>query len=231
MPLDNLITRYPNGVTNFFDNQGFANLKVPDPSIYHWLLEDFDQFTLAQWVTGGVGTPVAPALAAGDGGILSMANSAANGDNNWLQAAMPAWSITPGKKLFFRARASINAVAFGSIALGLQVTVAANNFLTPTNGLFLRKSASNTGMELVSRSAGVETASTTVGDYTGGTVDVFFAYDGQGNIIAGANNTPAVSITPAALPVGILTLTLGVQNTSAAVRTMLVDQIFVAKER
>jgi hypothetical protein len=231
MPIDNLITRFPNGVNNFFDNQGFNNLKVPDSSVYHWFFEDFDKYTAAEWVTGGVGTPVAPLLVAGDGGLLQLSNSAASGDNNWLQQTLPAWNIVAGKKLFFRARLSINAVAFGAVVAGLQVAVAANNILTPTNGIFLRKSASNTGMELVSRSTSVETASATVGDYTGGQVDVFFAYDGNGNFIAGANNNPAVSITPAALPAGPLGIVVGVQNTSAASRVLVVDQIFVAKER
>lgn len=232
MPIDNLITRFPNGLTNYFDNSGFNNLQVPDPSIYHWFLEDFDQYTAAQWTTGGVGTPVAPALIAGDGGRISLANSAANNDNNWLQQAQPAWTISPGRKLFFRARAKLNASTFGSVALGLQVAVAANNFLTPANGVFLRKSGSNAGMEIVSRVGGVETASVPVGDYSGGVVvDVFFVYDGQGNVIAGANNSPLVSITPAAFTGAALGIVMGVQNTSAASRVLDVDQIFVAKER
>lgn len=231
MPLDNLITRFANGVATAGDSAGFNNMKVPDPSIYHWFFEDFDQYTAAQWVTGGVGAPVAPVLVSGDGGIIQLANSVANGDNNWLQQAQTAWSITAGKRLFFRARAALNAVTFGSVALGLQVAVAANNFLTPVNGVFLRKSASNAGMELVVRTAGVETASGSIGDYTGGIVDVFFVYDGQGTVIAGANNQPLASVTPAAFTGVPLSIVVGVQNTSAASRVLAVDQIFCAKER
>jgi hypothetical protein len=231
MPLDITVTRFPNGATNSAESAGFASLKMNDRSIYHEFIEDFDLFTLAEWTTGGVGTPVAPVLVSGDGGQLQMANSAANGDNNWLQQAQPAWTLVAGKRLFFRARAALNAVTFGSVALGLQVGVTVNNFLTPTNGIFLRKSASNSGMEMVVRTAGVETASGAIGDYTGGLVDVFFAYDGQGNVVAGTGSTPVVSLTPASFPVSALGIVVGVQNTSAASRIMIVDQIFCAKER
>jgi hypothetical protein len=171
-------------------------------------------------------------LVGGDGGLIQLTNTAVLNDNNWLQQLVPAWTITPGKKLFFRARAALNATAFGSVALGLQVTVAANNFLTPTDGVFLRKSASNSGMELVNRVGGVETITATIGNYSGGQVDVAFYYDGKGTFKAGiGSGSPSVSLTPAAITALPLGITIGVQNTSAAVRILTVDQIFCAKER
>lgn len=234
MPIDNLITRYPNGVNNRFDNDVFANLKMPDCSIYHLFYEDFDQYTAAQWVLGGVGTPVAPALVAGDGGLLSLATSAADNDNNWIQQAATAWTFTPGKKLFFRARvAAIDSSTECDIALGLQVAVAANEILIPTDGVFLRKADNISNFVLVSRVGGVETISTQFGPIVSPATpfEVSLAYDGQGNILGSLNGQVSVSITPAALTAVPLRITAGVQAGNAAVRTMLLDQLVCYKER
>lgn len=231
MPLDNQVTRYPNGVTNQFDNSIFTNLKVPDPSVYHPFFEDFDQFTAAQWSQGGV-NPGATALAAGDGGILSMATTGASGDSNYIQQAANAWTFQSGKKLFFRVRGQLDDVTLGLLAFGLQIPVAANNFLTPADGIFLRKPAADTNVYLVSRVGSVETLSAALGVLTNATpFELSFAYDGQGNIAAALNGQVKASITPASLTAVGLRVTAGVQANSAAARTLLLDQLVCMKER
>lgn len=231
MPLDNTVSRYPNGVTNRFDNDVFANLKVPDRSIYHEFIEDFDRYTAAQWVAGGV-NPVAPALAAGDGGIISMATTGASGDSNFLQQLVTAFTLVAGKKVFFRARATVDDATLAQFALGLEVAVAGNNFLTPTDGVFLRKPAADTNVYLVSRVGGVETLSAALGAVVAATpFEVSFAYDGAGNIAAAFNGNVRASITPASIAAVAFRVTAGVQAGSAVARTMLLDQLFCAKER
>lgn len=231
MPLDNSVSRYPNGLTNKFENDIFANLKIPDVSCYHALYEDFDVYTAAQWSVGGV-NPVAPALAAGDGGILSMATTGASGDSNYIQQAANAWTIAAGKKFFFRARAQVDDATLALVALGLQIPVAGNNFLTPADGIFIRKPAADTNVYLVSRVGSVETLSAALGTITAGTqFEVSFAYDGQGNIAAALNGQVRASITPASITAVGLRVTAGVQANSAVARTMLFDQLVAYKER
>lgn len=231
MPLDNQVSRFPNGVTNKFDNDIFANLKVADRSIYHDYFEDFDRYTAAQWVAGGV-NPVAPALVAGDGGIISMATTGASGDSNFLQQLVTAWTFAAGKKLFFRARATADDATLCQMAFGLQVAVAGNNFLTPTDGVFIRKPAADTNLYLVSRVGGVETLSAALGVITAAVpFEVSLAYDGQGNIAAALNGQVRASITPASIAAVAMRVTAGVQAGSAVARTMLLDQLVCIKER
>lgn len=242
--LDNLVTRYPGGLTNRFDNDVFANLKVPDRSIYHEFIEDFDRYTAAQWVAGGV-NPVAPALAAGDGGIISMATTGASGDSNTLQQLVTAVTFVANRSLFFRFRAQVDDATLALVGAGLQIAIAANNFLTPTDGVFFRKPAADTSIYLVSRVGGVETLSVALGTVVAAQqFEAAFSYDGRGNIAASfsANTAPGVagaaaqgpiraSITPAAITALALRATAGVQANSAVARTMLLDQLFYAKER
>lgn len=230
--IDNTVSRYPNGVTNRFDNDVFANLKIPDHTLYHKFIEDFDRYTAAQWVVGGVGTPVAPALVAGDGGILSVVNSAADNDNNWIQQLVTGFTLVAGKKLFFRARAQVDDATQSDLVFGLQIAVAANNILTPADGLFLLKADDGLTFVLQHRVGGVaitSAASPVIANATA--FEVSFAYDGLGNIGASLNGALFSSITvPVVTAVG-LKVTAGLQNGSAVLRTMLLDQLFCAKER
>lgn len=229
--INNLISRFPNGVNNTFDNGVFNNIPVPDRSILHEMLEDFDKYTAAQWAVGGV-NPVAPALVSGDGGILSMATTGANGDSNYVSGAQPAFTFVAGKPLFFRVRAQVDDATLALFAAGLQVAVAANNFLTPADGVFLRKPAADTNLYLVSRVGGVETLSLALGVITAGTqFEASFAYDGLGNIIGALNGQVKASITPASITAVALKTVAGVQANSAAARTMLLDQLYAAKVR
>lgn len=232
MAIDRLITRFPNGVTNVAENDVLANLKIPDLSQYHLRYEDFDLYTAAQWVVGGAGAPVAPALVVGDGGLISLANSAADNDNNFIQQLVTAWTLVAGKKLSFIARAQVDDATQCDIALGLQIAVAANNFLTPADGIFLRKDDDALNFFLVSRVGGVETVSAAFGPIANATqFSVGFHYNGAGNIIASLNGVVRASITPASLTAVALRLTAGVQNGTAVSRTMLLDQVMIAKER
>jgi hypothetical protein len=230
--LDNMVTRFPNGSNNVFENDVMANLKINDRTRYHEFIDDFDKFTLAQWVQGGAGTEVAAALAAGDGGLLSLVTSAADNDNNWVQQLVTAFTLVAGKKLFFRARVQVDSALQTDIVLGLQIAVAADNILTPADGLFLLKADDGLTFVLQHRVGGVAITSSASPPIANATqFEASFSYDGQGNIAAALNGAVFASITvPTVTAVG-LKVTAGVQNGDANARTMLLDQLFCAKER
>jgi hypothetical protein len=136
------------------------------------------------------------------------------------------------EKLFFRARAQVDNATLALFSLGLQIPVAANNFLTAADGIYIRKPAADTNVYLVSRVGGVETLSAALGTVADATqFEVSFAYDGAGNITAALNGQVRASITPASTTAVGLRITAGVQANSAAARTMLLDQLVCYKER
>lgn len=231
MLIDNQVTRLQNGITNLNVGHIFNSMKIPDPSIYHAIFEDFDAFVSASWSVGGVGTP-SRALQAGLGGLLRLSGLGASGDNSWIQTTNPTYQITVGKKIFFRSRVTLDDATNAVAVAGLQIAVAANNFLTPVNGIFWRKSAAQTGWELVSRAASVETTTGNIFTAVAATqVSLEFFFDGVDTLWAGVNGNPLAKITPAALPSVLLGLTEGLQNGTAAIRTNDVDQILVLQER
>jgi hypothetical protein len=225
------VTRWSGGVTNVSDTNIFNSLKEPDPTLYHSLNQDFDTFTVAQFSVGGVGTPTR-AQVAGLGGVVALGTSAADNDNSWLQTINPTFQIVAGKKIFFRARFNVSDATQSDIALGLEIAVAANNFLTPVNGIFLRKDDDSTSIALVSRAASVETISSTMGTIVTATNHVVsFFYDGVSTLFAQLDSNGPVSISPVALPSVLMGLTAALQNGDAVVRALNVDQLIVIQER
>lgn len=231
MPQDNSVVRFSGGVNNKFDNDVLASLKCNDRTIYHEYMNDFDLYTAAQWLVGGAGTPVAPALTSGDGGIISLTTTAAQNDSNYISAAAPSVILAAGKRTFFKARAQVDSALNAAIALGLQMTVGSNNFLTPADGLYLRKPAADLNFYLVSRVGGVETLSAALGPIADATYfEVAFAYDGQGNVVGGIGGAAKASIT-STLTTATLKPVAGVLAGTAVLRTMLLDYLYVADER
>lgn len=234
MPLrDSSVTRLPNGIGNVSDVDIFNALHEPDEGQYIRSFDDFSQvvFAAANYTTGGVGTPTRAAQA-GVGGLVRLSGSAASGDNSWLQSNL-AYQPIVGKKLYFSARlAQIDDATNGAYVAGIQVAVAANNFLTPANGIFFRKSAAQTGWELVSRAASVETTTGTILTAAAATAyRLQFFFDGVDSIWAAINGAVLARITPAALPAAPMGAVFGEQNGTAVARNMDVDQYQVYQER
>lgn len=232
MPLiDPNVTRLPRGLTNVESNDIFNSLRMFDPTLYQSYFDDFHLFVSSSFSTGGVGTPTRAAQA-GAGGLVRLGNSAADNDNSWLQQASPTFLLTAGKKTFFGARVTPSDATQSDLAVGLQIAVASNNFLTPVNGLFFRKSDDAATIELVNRAASVETTSGAIATLTDATaVELQFFYDGVDSVWGAVNGTVLARITPAAVPAVLMGFTFGVQNGAAAAKTMDIDQVFVAQER
>lgn len=232
MFIDAFVTRLPNGITNVKPGDIFNSLSEPDPSK---LIRDFDEmlFYLAtDWSTGGVGAG-GSAAQAGLGGLIRLTNAAADNDNRWLQRTNPHFLLTPGKKLFFQARvAQISDVTESDVAIGLQIAVASNNFLTPANGVFFRKDDGAATVAFVSRAATVETTSGAIATLAAATPYRFqFYYGGGADLWAGINGAVGARITPAALPSVLMGPTFGIQNGEGVAKNMDLDQVLVLQER
>src|SRR5262249_5851515 len=89
------VTRYPGGITNSKVGSLLQDLKMPDPAFYHSIFDDFDKYTAADWVVTETDSGATEALAAGDGGLLLLQNTAANADLVSLQYAGGSGAVRP----------------------------------------------------------------------------------------------------------------------------------------
>ena len=232
--MGNLVTRFPNGVTNVNDVNLFADMGQLDPTKFHTFFDDFDTYTAGDWVVTETDAGATQALTAGDGGLLLITNTAADDDLVALQKTPAAFTFTAGKKLFFRARFKVSDATQSDLVFGLQVVDTTP--LDVTDGVYFLKADGSTAVSVVCRK-NATTGSTSASSIATLANDTFvtlgFAYDGEGKVAYEVNGAVVGSLdaSSAFLPDAACTVSFALQNGEAAAKTMTLDYVFVAKER
>ncbi len=224
-------TRFPNGIGTRKQPDPMFMLGMPDPSDYHTYWNDFDLYVSGDWTATVTGTGTA-ALTAGDGGLLALATSNANNDNVFLQKTTEGFQIEAGKMAWFKTRLKVSALT-SQIVIGLQVTDTTP--LDVTDGIYFL-TANTTGVASLICRKNATTGSTSAAAATLAAdtwIELAWFYDGKDSLIWGVNGRQAGTITGVSgfLPDTTATISLGIQTTSAAVKTLTVDYILAAKER
>ena len=232
--MGNLVTRFPNGVTNVADVDLFADMAQLDATKFHTFFDDFDTYTAGDWTVTETDAGATQALTAGDGGLLLITNTAADNDLVALQKNPAAFSFTAGKKLFFRARFKVSDATQSDLVFGLQVVDTTP--LDVTDGVYFLKADGSAAVSVVCRknaTTGSTSASSiaTLADDT--YITLGFAYDGEGKVAYEVNGNVVGSLdaSSAYLPDTTCTVSFALQNGEAVAKTMTVDFVFVAKER
>ena len=232
MPLiDSENTNFGNGVTNREAGSIFGAMKQMDPSKFHTFFEDFDYFTAADWViTGSTGTEV---LTDADGGVLLITTTALDDDDTFFNKVGESFLFETSKQLFFKARFATSDATQTDILMGLQITDTTP--LDVTDGVFFLKSDGATAVTLIAEKDSVQqtlvdSALVLANDTF---IELSFFWDGIDTLFVGVGDQAVASLQPgASLPDDeIMTISFGIQNGEAAIKTMSVDYVFVAKER
>lgn len=221
-------TNEPAGITNAVLNSALSSYGADDPTVFHTYFNDFDVFTAGDW-TGTATGSVTNAVIAGDGGILSMINSAANNDLDSLQLKAASFAIVSNYKAWFKAKFSISNATNAAITIGLIQTTTTP--LTVTNGIYFSKAAASTTLTCKTTLSST-TSSVIVGTLANATsVNVGFHYNATSAIDVYLNNVKVGSLPITNLPTANLNLTIAVANGTAAANTLNVDYILASIER
>lgn len=232
--MGNLVTRFPNGVTNVADNALFADMAQPDPTKFHQFFDDFDTYAAGDWTVTETQAGATQALTAGDGGLLLLTNSAADDDLVALQKTPAAFTFTAGKKTFFRCRFKVSDATQSDVVIGLQVVDTTP--LDVTDGVYFLKADGSTAISVVCRKNATtgSTSASSIATLANDTfIELGFAYDGEGKVAYSVNGAVvgALDASSAYLPDADCTVSFALQNGEAVAKTMTVDYLFVAKER
>lgn len=226
------VTRYPNGVTNVAQTKTLGMYGAPDPTKWHTYFNDFDLYVAADWTETEIGTASAPAIVAGDGGVLRAVTGATSGNSDFFQLVNETFLFEAGKQLFFKGRIRTNSAILSEIVLGLQITDT-----TPaavSDGVFFIKPDHDdaTFDLLVTKNSTVTTVSEVATIVANTWLTLGFHYDGKSKIRVFADDVHVGTAAVTNLPDDEeMTISFGVQNGSGAARQLDVDYIFVAKER
>lgn len=213
---------------------GAVTFKSPFSDVSFLAYEnDFLTYVAADWAvtTAGSGTIV---LADAIGGQVLLTNSAADNDALWLQLGVStngeSVAFQAGKKTWFDIRFKVDNVLADTMC-GLYVTDT-----TPEGGVaagvFFRRLTTATALDLVIENSSTETVVTTGITMANDTfVNVGFYYDGARLFYTQNRRILGEATVLTNLPSTELRLSFGVQNGTAAARSMTVDWIGVASER
>jgi hypothetical protein len=232
--MGNIVTRFPNGVTNVNDVNLFADMAQLDPTLFHTYWNDFDTYTAGDWVVTETDAAATQALTAGDGGLLLVTNTAGATDLVALQKTPAAFTFTAGKKAFFSCRFKVSDATKSALVFGLQVIDTTP--LDVTDGIYFLKSAASTSVAVICRKNATTGSTTATGIATMADdtyITLGFAYDGDSKVAYAVNGVLQGSLdaTSAYLPDTTCTISFALQNGEAVAKTMTVDYIFTAKER
>lgn len=228
---DIITTRFPNGVTNVGEDSVFADLGQPAGPKFHTYFEDFDYYTAGDWTVTETDAAATQALTNGDGGQLLITNGNTDDDLVGIQKVGESFRFESGKRLFFESRFKVSDATASDVVMGLQITDTTP--LDVTDGVFFIKGNGDTAVDFLVEKNNTATTASGVADMADDTfVTLSFAYNGSDEIVYAVNGAIAGSSVVTNLPDDEdLTVSFALQNGEAAVKTMTVDYVYVAKER
>lgn len=238
---DRITTNLQGGVNNALVDTVLASYLALDPSTVHQYFNDFDVFASGDWTNTHTGS-VTNALSNGNGGILSLANSAASADLDQLTLVTSTFAFAANAQVWFKSRFAVSNATNAIVILGLQNLN--TNALAATDGVWFQKNSGGTsGSFIVSASSTQTTSGSSVTLANNTFVDIGFHYNGgsaptfaglsAGEVLLYANGGNIGQVSAANLPAAstLLALTIAVENGTGAANTLLVDYVLAAVQR
>ena len=223
-------TLLPSGISNAVIGTALETYIAMDPSTVHQYFNDFDVYTSGDWTVTQThaGTN---AIAAGLGGILSLAALATSADVDQLTLKAATFAINAGLQTWFKARFSCADVTNSQIIFGLQNLN--TNAFAASDGIWFEKDVAAVTMAAKVAASSTATTSTQTLTLVNSTyANVGFYYDGAA-INLYFNDAPVGTVSATNIPLSTtnLALTIAVMNGTAAAQTLLVDYVLAAQER
>lgn len=240
MPLNSIaVTRFPGGVNNQPEGTIWGGgMPFPDPTPFHVFDEDFDYFLAADWTITETQAGATQALAAGNGGLLLLTNSAADNDVNQVQKVPAAFLPVIGKKFFMRCIFQLSDVVDSDFAIGIQLANAdGTDLAVATDGIFFLKADDAATLAFHVRQANLAANSVTSGAIAtlvnATDINVSCYYDGGDRVYYAVNGNVLgfVTVSSAIFPNVVCAPIASLKNGAAAAKTATVDKIYIAQER
>lgn len=235
--------RFSKGVTNVTSDKTMGQLVIPDPTSVHMLMDDFNKFIPDDWFITRIhagATAGAETISDASGGILAFYPANADNDSTFFQfkatsnvtTASELFTLASGKKLWFKARLKVSDTGDSDFIIGLQ-SADTTPTTAPVDSVLFRSDDGDDYLDFqvyaTSVSALSDTEIATLVDNTYFTIGFYF--DGVDTLSYFYNDQEVGSSQSLTYPTAEMTLSFGVQNGSAAARTMSIDYICCIKER
>jgi len=228
-----MTTNFPNGITNSKIGTPLVNFGSIDPTKYHQCFDEFHKFNAADWIISTTETGAGSAsesIVDGAGGLLAIVNDDADDDADFLQNLSSAFSLSTGKKAWFKTRLKLSDATQSDFVVGLQIEDTTP--LDATDGVVFRKVDGSTALEFVVSKNGTSTLTDLSTALVNDTfVELGFEFDGSVFYVHVDGARIGKSVIDNLPDDELLRVSFGVQNGEAASKTLTLDYVFVATER
>ena len=237
--------RYPSGVSTAVKGSVLWNYPAQDPTKTFEYFNDFHSYAAGDWTITRVGTTPTEALTADEPfGALLLTMAATDNSADQLQLTTENFTLTSGKKAWFKTRFKVSDATQSDFLMGLAVLdstlISAGSGLGDdvTDGIFFYKDDGSTAIKLSCQKDATTGQISPLTVATCGTayVTLGWEYDGASSIRAYVNDalvgTLDLTSTPATyLPDTPVTVSMAMMNGEAVAKTMTIDYVFAAIER
>ncbi len=223
-------TRYPSGVTNVTKASDLGMFTAPDPTKNHVYFNDFDEPIGSNWFITSTGSASAAAIADVDGGAITLTTDAGAADNVFLDKKGESFLFAAGKPLWFKTRLKVSNATSSTFVAGLQITDTSP--LAVSDGVFFIKAGGSTTVQMLVEKNGTATTVSAATMADDPFITLGFYYNGVDGISYFADGVQIGTAAVTNLPDDeLLTVSLGVQNTTTSARVLTVDYVLAAKAR
>jgi hypothetical protein len=233
-------THFPNGVSNQIKGNPLFNYPYMDPFKYYMYHDDFFESGIYTITTTEAGTGSATeVITAGAGGQLLITNAAGDNDLDFLQLKGESFLWDSTKRMFFTSRFKTNDATQSEIIMGLQITDTTP--LDITDGIYFFKPDGDTQPDFVIEKD--NDFGTSVLEMNAMADDTFVTLSFEYDPLDVATGGPVFRAYQDGVKVGQiastvnapddeeLTISFGIQNGEAVVKTLSLDFLMAAVER
>jgi hypothetical protein len=232
-------TRFTSGVATAAKGSTLANYPRPDPTKCYSYFNDFDTYVAGDWTVTSVGAATRALKADAPFGALLMTTTGTEDDGTQLQLTTETFTVTVGKKLWFKARFAIDDVTQSDFGIGLMVldtTALDADGDGVTDGIFFAKDDGDALLDFqVQKDATTgQSRATSVATLVNDTfVTVGVEYDGKSEVKYFIDDVHKGTITLSStnMPNTPLTVTMALLTGEGNAAAASVDYVFAAIER
>jgi len=223
-------TRIEDGLTNTTKKSPFGNYIAACPTNVHSYFNNFDTYTAADWLVDRVGTGTT-ALVNGNGGLVTITNSALNGDYVVNNKNKDSFLVAAGKPIWFSSRLKISDTILSLLIIGLKVGSETVGALV--SGIFFIKELGTPNLSFkLMDSLGINENTNVCTMVSNQFTELSFFYNGSDRVEVFCNGDYVTFLNLDNMPFGTtLTPAFGIYSAESAIKTLTVDYIFSSKAR
>ena len=225
--------RYTNGISNVQGSSTLGDLGMPDPTLYHVFMDDFDFFDETDGVDWDIAaTSGSIVMADGGNGTILLTTKAADDSLAQLATNYENFALVAGKKAWFKAKVTAGAATSQDMIIGLhsddQTPVAG----APASGVYFRKDAGDTNWDFQIMNTSVSVAvDTAIATCTTSAVTLGWEFDGVSAFKIFVNDAMVGTVTTTDFPTTELGVAATVQAGSSSAATLTIDYLCAINER